>query len=254
MPDSSDILDIEEEQPVKPKRALTFPAAALLFVVFAALAGLNSPYFRVHGVTVQGANYLSDQEILLIADVPREVNIFLVRTREIRRRLMAAPRISSAAVERVCPDTIRISLTERATVAYIPYAGFFIEVDADGRAVAVSEAITDRDIPVIVGLAPSYVAVGEAVRPEGPVMVGSMVGRELAMRQIPNISEVDVSRKDDIVVRTSDGIKVYMGKPADVESRARVLDSILASVREQGLDVEYIDIRVEAKPVIRVRR
>jgi cell division protein FtsQ len=223
----------------------------VLFVVIAVFAFLNSPFFRVRDVQVRGSEYLSAQEIRLIADVPPESNIFLVPTRAIERRLLATPRISSARVARVLPDSVVITVTEKKTVAYLPYAGFFIELDKSGCAIAVSEAVTDPDTPVIVGVVPAYVAVGEPVRPGELVQIGAAVGAALMERRIPNLSEVDVSRADDVVLRTADGIKVFLGRSDGIQARVRLLDSILASIREQGLSVNYIDLRVEAKPVIR---
>ena len=63
-----------------------------------------------------------------------------------------------------------------------------------------------------------------------------------------------MSSPGDIVIRTSDGIRVLVGKADGIEERMRLLDSILASVREQGLPVDYIDVRVKDKPVIRPKR
>jgi len=64
------------------------------------------------------------------------------------------------------------------------------------------------------------------------------VGAALLRQGIPNISEVDVSSCDDIVVRTTDGIRVFIGGAQEMESRLRVLDSIFASIREQGTPVD----------------
>jgi cell division septal protein FtsQ len=118
----------------------------------------------------------------------------------------------------------------------------------------VSEAITDPDVPLLLGVIPTYVAVGERVKPEAPIAVGAAIAAALVRQKIPNLSEVDVTSMEDVVIRTSDGIRVLAGSAKGIEERARLLDSILASLREQGMRVDYIDVRVEAKPVIRPRR
>jgi cell division septal protein FtsQ len=256
LPDSSNMPDssiLEEEPHAESRRAISFPAVVLLFLVLSTAAFLNSPYFLVRAVKVAGCRYLSDYEVLLIAGVPENTNIFLVPTGQMERRLLATPRIRTARVYRILPDTISVAIEERTTALYIPYAGYFIDVDEEGHAISISEAITDLDVPLLVGAVPTWVEVGEPVRPEYQVSIGARVGAALLRQGIPNISEVDVSSCDDIVVRTTDGIRVFIGGAQEMESRVRVLDSILASIREQGTPVDYIDLRVEAKPVIRPR-
>jgi cell division septal protein FtsQ len=249
VPDYSQISQTPERQ-----RGIPFPAIALLFIVLSVAAFLHSPYFEVRHVGVGGVDYLMEREVLLIADIPEKSNIFFVPTKEIERRLVATPRIRKARVDRIIPDTLRIHLEERSTVAYLPYGGYFIDIDEYGSAVAVSEAITDPDVPLLLGVIPTYVAVGERVKPEAPIAVGAAIAAALVRQKIPNLSEVDVTSMEDVVIRTSDGIRVLAGSAKGIEERARLLDSILASLREQGMRVDYIDVRVEAKPVIRPRR
>lgn len=249
MPDSSDTSRAPQR-----RRGISFPAIALLFVVLSVASFLQSPYFEVRQVRVSGADYLLEREVLLIAGVPAKSNVFLVPTKEIESRLLATPRIRKARVHRIIPDTLRIDVEERTTVAYLPYGGYFIDIDEYGCAVAVSEAITDPDVPLLIGVVPTYVAVGERVRPEASIRLGAQVGAALLRHKIPNLSEVDVTSLQDVVVRTSDGIRVLVGSVDGIEERVRLLDSILASVREQGVPVDYIDVRVDAKPVIRPRR
>jgi hypothetical protein len=83
LPDSSDMSDmpgLEEEPHAESRPAISFPAVVLLFLVLATVAFLNSPYFLVRAVRVSGSNYLSDYEILLIAGVPENTNMFLAPT------------------------------------------------------------------------------------------------------------------------------------------------------------------------------
>lgn len=227
-----------------------FAGAVLLFLAVAAAAFLNSPYFSVEHVEVSGARYLSADEVRMIAGVPEGSNIFSVPVRDVEAKLKATPRIAKATVTRLFPQALLIEIEERGTAVQMPYAGYFIDIDAEGCAIAVAEAITDPDIPLLVGAKPTYVSVGEAVKPEGPVRLGAKVGQALAARKVPMLSEVDVSQPGNVVVRTSDGIKILLGAEEGIELRINVADSILASVREQGAKVDYIDVRVETRPVM----
>lgn len=241
----------EESSATRPRRRrVPFSAVALLFMAVAVAAFLNSPYFQVTRIEIHGATYLSDAEVRLIAGVPGGGNVFTVPLGEIAKRLEATPRIAKARVYRLVPDAVRIEVEERATSVYLPYAGYFIDLDPEGTAIAVTEAITDPNIPLLVGVTPTYVSVGEHVQPHTRVQLGAAIGALLAARRIPMLSEIDVSNESGVVLRTSDGIRVLLGDAQSIEARVELLDSILASVRAQSARVDYIDVRVEARPVI----
>ena len=234
----------------RPRLRASFAGTVLLFLAVVAAAFLNSPYFSVEHVEVSGARYLSADEVRMIAGVPERSNIFSVPVHEVEERLRATPRIARATVKRLFPQAVLIEIVERATAVQMPYAGYFIDIDAEGCAIAVAEAITDPDIPLLVGVKPTYVSVGEAVRPEAPVRLGARVGQALADCKVPMLSEIDVSQPGNVVVRTSDGIRILLGTEEGIESRVSVADSILASVREQGARVDYLYVLVETRPVM----
>lgn len=240
----------EGEQPKSRPKAVFVPTMVLLFFVIVVVAFLNSPIFRVTQVEVVGSRYFSDQEIMLLSGIEEGQNIFTAPLETIEQRLMKVPRLSSVHIERKLPDTLRITVDERQTVAYVPYAGYFVELDDEGCAICIAEAVTDPDIPIIVGVDVTYAAVGQSVSPKEEITTCCYVGSLLVDNMISNLSEISVSQDGSVTVLTTDGIRLLFGDKGEIEPKVELLSPILASVREQTKRAKSIDLRIETKPVV----
>lgn len=230
---------------------------AALVALSAVLTFINSAYFVVSDAEVTGNSYLSESEVILMAGVPYGRSIFRVDTRAMERELMRAARIASAHVTRKLPGSIRIEIVERHGAGLIPYAGYFVEVDSEGVALGIRtsiEAAGATGMPLIAGIRPTSVTVGQAVQPEEQVKAGAKVADILMESGLVEVSDVDVSDPDSVVVHMVGGIKILLGPLDGVRERAKLAAPILSSCAEKGLDVEYIDLRVASRPVVRERR
>lgn len=228
---------------------------AALVVLSAVLTFINSAYFVVSDAEVTGNSYLSESEVILMAGVPYGESIFRVDTRAMERELARAARIASARVTRKLPRTIRIEIVERHGVGLIPYAGYFVEVDSEGVALGIRTSVeAAADMPIIAGIRPTAVAVGETVQPEEQVKAGAKVADILIGSGLQDISDVDVSDSDSVVVHMVGGVRIFLGPLDGIGERARLAGPILRLCAEKGLDVEYVDLRVASRPVIKERR
>ena len=80
---------------------------AALAVLIAFFLFINSSYFTVGTVFVEGNKYVTVEEVLKIAGVPERVNIFRLRAPEIKDRLMNDLRVAEVEVERSFPASIK---------------------------------------------------------------------------------------------------------------------------------------------------
>ena len=84
----------------------------LLIALIAAFLLINSTYFTVGSVIVEGNKYLSVEELYRATGIPEKVNILRMDTTDIRDRLMRDLRVASAEVSRKFPSTIVIRVTD----------------------------------------------------------------------------------------------------------------------------------------------
>jgi cell division protein FtsQ len=176
--------------------------------------------------------------------------MLLIRSEGIIERILMAPRMESAEIRKRYPSRIEITVKERTTVAYLPYGGFFIDLDAEARAIGVSEAITDPNVPIITGMTPTFVLLGGAVEPGAQARLASMLGSKLSEGKVPGISEVNVKDMQDIVIITNDGSRIMLGASDGIEVRLAMALDILSGARARKQAFKYIDVRVAERPVL----
>lgn len=229
------------------------PAALPILVVFvliAAVTFLYSPAFDVREVTVLGNAYFSAQEVQELAEIPRDKNMLLINSSGVAARILRAPRMESASVRKRYLSKMEIVVVERKTVAYLPFGGFFMDLSKDGLVIGVSEAVTDRNVPIVTGTVPSFVLLGETAMPADSIGAACKVGEMLAVRNVPNISEVNVKDTSDIVIITNEGSRLMLGAADGIEERLDMAVDILAGARSRKQAFKYIDVRVTERPVL----
>ncbi len=235
------------------QRALPRPAALPILLAFAMIAlitFLYSPAFDVREVGVAGNLHFSAMEVEELARVPRDRNMLLIRSKGIAERLMMAPRIESAIIRKSYPSKLEITIVERQTVAYLPYGGFFMELDAGGLAIGVSEAITDPNLPIITGFVPTFALLGEKVKPASKIEAACSLGAQLRQKNVPNISEVNVKDMQDIVIITNEGSRILLGAADGIEEKLAMAVDILSGARARKQAFKYIDVRIADRPVL----
>jgi cell division protein FtsQ len=86
-------------------------AAAVYLLYFSAMLG-------VHEVAVSGARSVSADQIRKVAAVPADKPMLRLDTDEIRDRVAQMPGLATVEVSRSWPDTVEITVTERAAIAF----------------------------------------------------------------------------------------------------------------------------------------
>ena len=96
---------------------------AIIGVVVVLLAGwaalYNSPAFTIQNVSVEGVEHLTSDEMAQLANVPTDTTLLRVDTETIRNRLMQNAWVEDAHVNRLFPDTLQITVTERKIKAVV---------------------------------------------------------------------------------------------------------------------------------------
>jgi cell division protein FtsQ len=226
-----------------------FPILAL-FITIAAVTFLLSPVFDMRETSVTGNLYYSDNEIIAIARVPFDKNMLLINSSGIVERLLDVARLEYAQVRKRYPSRIEITVSERKTTAFLPYGGFFVELDSKAMVIGMVEAITDPNIPIITGLEPTFVMLGRQIKPEAHSQIACKIGVLLAERAVPNISEVSVRDLLDIVIITNEGSRIMLGAADGIEERFELAVDILSGARAKKQAVKYIDVRITDRPVL----
>ncbi len=240
----------------RPKKPVPKPVlVGLLFglaVLIAAFLFINSPYFTVSAVVVEGNKYMTSDDVCRVAGIPADVNIFRLSTGEIRGRLVRDLRVAEAEVNRRFPGTIGITIKERQPLAYVASSYGFVQLDRQGTVLAAFKNIKQTDLPIITGTRVGSIYVGDKAE-TGPLKNVLLYLAELDETTLGQLSEVNVRPAGDLVAYTAHTVTIRIGPPERLPEKARFTQDVLRDIGEKRGAVEYIDLNFAA-PYIKFRQ
>lgn len=240
----------------RPKKPVPTPVlVGLLFGLAALIAAflfINSPYFAVSAVVVEGNKYMTNEDVYRVAGIPADINIFRVSTGEMRGRLVRDLRVSEAEVSRRFPGTIAISIKERQPLAYVACSYGFVQLDRQGLVLAAFKNIKQIDLPIITGTRVGAVYVGDKAENAALKNILLFLG-ELDEATLGQLSEVNVRPAGDLVAYTAHTVAIRIGPPDRLPEKARFTQDVLRDIGDKKGTVEYIDLNYAA-PYIKFRQ
>ena len=111
----------------------------------------NAVGFRIAEISLTGPKDVSREEVLTIAGVTGRASLLFLDADAARARLMANPWIADAAVFKLYPDRLQISITERQPFALWQEEGRVSVIASDGTVLEPFVADRYRDLPLVVG-------------------------------------------------------------------------------------------------------
>ncbi|ACX52654.1 Polypeptide-transport-associated domain protein FtsQ-type [Ammonifex degensii KC4] len=221
----------------------------LLLLLLGIYLLLNSSLFSIKEVRVAGNKKVATKEILEAAHLRQGENIFKVNLEEVAQRVATLPQIAEAQVKRLLPHTVLIEVKERELVALLPGKDGFYGVDLTGH--CLGRYSVDLPFPVLTG-------VGEAPPPGKQISDAGfflLKGLLAALKQaglLEKIGEIHLNISDrTIEAYTTEGVKIYLGTPAEVKEKVDILARLLPMLKAG--EVEYVDLQVASRPVVRFK-
>jgi cell division protein FtsQ len=155
------------------------------------------------------------------------------------------------------PDTLIVQVTERPSVGYIVTSDGYVQVDAEGRMLAIQQSLSNYRLPVISG-------VGINELPElGGIIQNKKLRQALDILQscdvtlLDNIAELNVGQEYYILLYTNQQLEVRLGGLENMEQRLKDLNKILTEVVGTKIASDrilYIDMRYEnSSAIIKLR-
>lgn len=205
------------------KKAIRLLFRLALLVAIMLMLRHGETIFRVSEVEIEGAGETSPGEILAAAEIRKGMNIFLIQgqavSEKIRRQL---PRIKEADISRSLPDKVVISVSERTPAVYAVTNNGFWLIDQDAFCFAyVTESA--EDYPLLAGISDELIMPGTflacPVRREALVEYFSVWPGGTGLK----IAEINFYNKYNLVVRTEEGLEIWLGDSKDMESKLTLI-------------------------------
>ncbi len=226
-------------------------SAVVWAAVFAYTAVTASAWFTVQDIRVRGNDRLSTGEVSMLLDGLRGSNVVVSPLDPWRTRLLGSPWVKDAAIRRVLPDAVDVTILEREAVALVRDGSDLLLMDADG--VTIDEygpRYASLDLPIVEGLdLEADASAAETPRALALAALHDFEGAGLLWR----VSQVDVSRARDVVVTmTDDPTLLHLGDGRFAERLQSYID-MARRLQAMSSTLEYVDLRFDDRVYIRPR-
>ena len=237
-------------------------------VLVGALALYLAPVATIQHVSIKGAEHLTEQEMLLLAEIPEDTTLLRVDTARIEQNCLRDAWIKEVAVNRVFPDTLELVVTERkiaATVAVPTGDSSVTRVwaiaqdktwlmpipDKESQAAAtVSEQVyTDAEsvlqiVDVPYGTSPEIGEICTDSNVNNALAIVSGMTTELADRVV----RVSATDAESTILTLDNGVEIAFGAAENIRDKERVCLALLA---EHEGNIAYINVRSVSSPTWR---
>ena len=219
---------------------LVVSATVLSFFVYV-------PFFTLSEIKLDGAKYLTEEDILRIGNIYMGEPLFQLETDVVQSRLSKDLRIEEVSVRRRLPHTLEIKIKERRPIATITCDYGYLDLDRNGTIIDSYKTIKTMQIPMITGATVRDLYIGDTIDDE-------LVKKILDFLQRFNedtlnlLSEIAIVEQDYIVMYTATerAVQIRIGKLERLDEKARLTEDFLRDLATNPHPVEYIDFNYTA--------
>jgi len=216
---------------------------------------MASDLFRVDEVTVQGNRRLRSEQVAVLSDIEKGVNTFKLDLDLIGRKIEENPWIQTAQVQRIFPRQVVIRVTERKPVAIINL-GYLYYLDQRGEIFKVLGAADSLDYPVVTGFDYEKAQQHDSEYAHDLRQIVELLDdiRQRPQFDLKQVSEVHRDKTGDLTLFTlRGGVRVKLGR-GDYKKKIDRLEKIYARLKPKLKILDYIDLNVDEKVIVRIER
>ena len=234
-------------------------------------------YFALREIRIDGADRISEDSILHQAALGPGMNVLSVNLSVARKRLLAHPWISEAAIRRVIPSGLRITIEEHRPLAILDVGRRFL-IDDRGKIFKELDGGDPQDLPMIIGL--GYADLDLDSMPRRPALRSSeaiaatafekdpahrsiyraavgvlqQVRRQPVILPAGHIRSIQVDREIGVTIHTTARTQTIEMGFNDYARKLKVLGSILAFTGKRDTwrwgEIESIDLKNPDRVVV----
>ncbi|MGN1327743.1 MAG: cell division protein FtsQ/DivIB [Clostridia bacterium] len=212
----------------------------LLLITGTITFAMISPIFNLKNIIVNGNNQISKEEIISLAGIQLEENIFRISSFKTIDNIKQNAYINEVSINKKIPNTIEINIVERQPSYMLEYGNGYVYINNQGYMLEISSI--KKELPIIIGTATSkesYKA-GNRLDEEDLIKLGTVI-KIMNSAQNSEISHlittIDIKDADNYILYLETEKKtVYLGDCSNLETRMLFLVAILE--KEKGIEGE----------------
>ncbi len=223
----------------KKRRKIKVRPGCLISVFILAVSAVVlflTPIFDIDDIEITGNERISKAEIMIASGIRENKNIFAINKAQAKKKIMALGYIEEVKIERKLPHRVTIEVKEGTVAAYLDFGDLYAGINKDGQTLCnMSKASPVKNAPVVLGIGVKKADVGKSIvlndgrRDEYEVLVKLMETFDsLALTE--NITEIDITSKENIMFRYKGNLKVELGGLNDYDLKFSYIMSMLSEL------------------------
>lgn len=226
---SPKIVRMPKTRKVNGKTLAILGAALLILCIFL----LIMDRYTVKTITVEGNVHYSNDEIVdMVIKNRLDHNSLYLSLKYRKKGIEGIPFIEKMSVSILAPDTIKITVYEKAVAGYIEYLGKYMYFDKDGIVVETSDKKT-MGIPQITGLEFNYVVLHESLPIENTEIFQSILDITQLLTKYEISAEKIYFDKNNQMTLYFENIRVRLGDISNIDDKIIRLKAILPELEGQ---------------------
>ncbi|MFW5998232.1 MAG: cell division protein FtsQ/DivIB [Bacillota bacterium] len=218
----------------------------IVFILIGSLISfLFSPYFKLRNLIIIGTKDIDKRQVKQDLKEYFDQNIWLINTNEMEDDLSQKGYMKFIEIKKKLPDEIVIEIQERTPLFKINNDGEYLLINKNGFIID-KGSVHQFDVPEIQGV--GYVFENNKIKFSQKF---SQIVQAMAKLEVDKRKYVKKILKNDnkIELLLQKNVEVDMGTMKRLERKFAILDSLLD--RYDNKDIEYIDLSIPSKPVIK---
>lgn len=207
-----------------------------------------SPFFHISSIEFDGLEIVRENEVNSLIDNYYGENIWLLDKTVLKNRLEQTSMIKRVQVEKVFPDKIHIIVEERVPLAKINNNGKYLLFSSSGFIIEEGAVNMRVKVPEIIGLGYSLNQNNISFTPELEKIVQALAQVDKETRELIN----KIVCQDKEITAYHNNIPVYLNNYQELNKKFRILESIFDKILQEDIVVDYIDLSLLEKPVIKL--
>jgi cell division protein FtsQ len=233
-----------------------FTALVVLYGAYRAFSlVLNATALQVSKVAVRGTVRLSAGEVQQLAHGLYGSNIITADLMKYRRRILDSPWVADAALRRVLPSTVEITVVERRPFGISRLGSQLFLIDREGTVIdEYGPQYASFDLPIIDGLVQAPRDGKPAIDPGRARLAARVIDSVSASPRLASrLSQIDVGDSHNaMVLLDDDPAWLYLGEERFRE-RLQSYVEVASALRERVADIDYVDLRFEERVYVKQR-
>ena len=219
----------------------------ILLIILAIIMGIGYyvlDTYRIETVYVEGNVHYTEEEVKsIVMDGVLGDNSLYLSLKYKNKGVENIPFVDVMDVTILSPDTIKISVYEKALAGYIKYLDAFMYFDKDGYVVE-SSSVKTLGIPQITGLEFNHVVLGEKLPVENDEVFNEILNLTMLINKYELVTDKIYFHSSGDVTLYFQDVKVALGnEPDKLEDKIMLLPNFLAQLEGKSgtLQMENYD-------------